>query len=176
IKPHHFYYGGGGESIEVHNLPTATKALEEVIEQGEGLDHTIFDGDTHFGQQEEVAHYFRFNEMLVGRYYLDTDTPSSGPTGGEFPVDWSAVWNMAPNPKAARYADQPEVFEKMADFNRGYTRLLGTLDRAFNGAPDELIPAVPEMYELRQAAQRLMKIPTGEGDTRVGPSFEYWED
>ncbi len=174
IEPHHFYYGGGGGVVLVRDLATARTALEEVMEQGEGMDHTIFDGDEAFGDEEELAHYFRFNEILAGRYYLPSDTPGSGPTGPAFPVDWSAVWNISPNPKAERYRDRPDVFEMMVSFNRGYTALLRVLHAAFNGAPDELAGAVPKMYELGHAARRLARIPTGDGGTTVGPPFEYW--
>ena len=173
VQPEHFYYGGGGEVIVVESLDDALRALDEVMEQGEGLDHTIFDGDEQFGQMEEVAHYFRFNELLQERYYLDTDTPASGPTGPTFPVAWDAVWNVAPNPRAERYRDRPAIHDRMVAFNRLYTRLLGVLHRAFNGEPGELEGAVPLMYELRYAAEALVRIPTGDGDTTVGPSFEY---
>lgn len=193
VEPHHFYYGGGGDVVKVNDLTTAQLALDEVIEQGEGLDHTIFDGDEQFGQRvkrrkekkergkeekdhKELAHYFRFNEILVGRYYRETDTPASGPTGSAFPVDWSAVWNVSPNPKAARYRNRPDIYDLMVDFNRSYTHLLRVLHQAFNGAPEKLMGAVPLMYELRDAAQRLVRIPTGDGTTTVGPSFEYWTD
>jgi rubrerythrin len=177
VKPEHFYYGGGGDVVEVSDLESAKAALDVVVEQGEGLDHTIFDGDTQFKQMNEVAHYFRFNEMLVGRYYTDDDTPKSGPTGSEFVLDWSGVWNVAPNPKAERYEGQPEIHAQMVAFNRTYTDLLHVLERAFNGRPDELISAVPLMYRLRDRAQALVKIPTGDGTTTtVGPSFEFVQD
>lgn len=157
-------------------LCDALDALDEVVEQGEGLPGQISDGDhLHFEQEEEVAHYFRFNEILQGRYYTREDTPASGPTGPEFPVDWEGVWNMAPNPRMARYEDQPEIHDLMVHFNRRYTELLRTLERAFNGEPEALMPAVPMMYELRNRAQALMKIPTGDGSTTAGPSFEFIE-
>jgi hypothetical protein len=62
----------------------------------------------------------------------------------------------------------------MVEFNGGYTRLLRTLHRAFNGAPTVLIEAVPLMYDLKYRAQALMTIPSGRDDgTTVGPSFEF---
>ena len=175
IQPEHYYYGGGGGVVPVTCLDSAVHALEEVMEQGEGHDHSIYDGDhKNFGQDEEVAHYYRFNEIALGRYYGPDDKPSEPPSGTEMPVDWSAVWNMAPNPKSARYEeDQPEVYALMQDFNRQYTGLLRQLHAAFNGDPQQLMKAVPTMYELKYAAQGLMKIPTGVGDTTVGPSWEY---
>jgi rubrerythrin len=175
VRPEHWYYGGGGEVVVVTDLASAKRALEEVKEQGEGIDHTIFDGDTQFGQVDELAHYFRFNEIRYGRRYLGTDTPSSGPRGDEMVVDWQAVHPATPNPKATDFADQPEVHALMVGANRTYTRLLEVLHQGFSGKPDLLLQAVPVMYELKYAVQALMKIPSGRGDGRtVGFGFEYW--
>lgn len=171
-----WYYGGGGEVLPVTDLASATHAIHEIMEQGEGLDHTIFDGDTVFGQLDEVAHYFRFNEIKAARRYRASDTPKSGPQGVELPMDWSAMYPMHPNPKVHEYAHQPDVQRLMVQFNRGYTTLLRELQWAFNGTPDRLFNAVPLMYQLRHQAQSLMKIPSCHGHgTTVGPSFEYDE-
>lgn len=174
--PARWYYGGGGEVIAVTDLASATLALNEIMEQGEGLDHSIFDGDKAFGQLNEVAHYFRFNEIKAARRYQVTDTPKGGPHGVELPMDWSAIYPMHPNPKVRDYVDQPAVHGLMVQFNRTYTTLLRELQLAFNGSPARLFNAVPVMYQLRHQAQALMKIPShlGHGKT-VGPSFEYDE-
>ncbi|HMV68151.1 MAG TPA: ferritin-like protein, partial [Myxococcota bacterium] len=98
VRPEH-YYGGGGEVIPVDGptreakLEQALAALDEIIGQGEGVDGGIDDGDgAMFGQQVEVAHYFRFKQIAAGRYYQAGDTPAGGPTGQVLPVDWSAVY------------------------------------------------------------------------------------
>jgi hypothetical protein len=83
---------------------------------------------------------------------------------------------MSPNPKAAHYADSPEVYGQMVAFNRAYTALLRLLTRAFNGERECMRNAAPAMYDLRYRAEALMKIPTGDGTTTVGPSFELWLD
>ena len=60
------YYGGSGRIIAVTDLASALAALEEIVEQGEGLQHQeIWDGDRDMfhPEREEVAHYFRFNEL-----------------------------------------------------------------------------------------------------------------
>lgn len=170
----HWYYGGGGEPIRVDDLRSATRAIEEIAEQGEGLPHSIFDGDEQFGEAEELAHFFRFNEVYLGQRYLPTDTPQSGPSGPELPVDWAAVHPMGADPKASRYKNQPEIHRLMVDFNRRYTDLLLTLQRSYDGSPALLREAVPVMYELKYKAQELMRIPSGLDDgTTVGPSFEF---
>jgi hypothetical protein len=168
-----WYYGGGGQPVVVHDLASARVAIGEIMEQGEGLDHTIFDGDTRFGQVDELAHYFRFNEIRAGRRYRPTDSANQPPTGPELPVDWSGRYPMAPDPKAQDYRKRPEIHRLMTEFNRNYSALLRQLHRAFNGKPAMLRDAVPLMYQLRYGAQTLMAIPTGRADgSTVGPSFE----
>jgi Ferritin-like len=174
IEGDRWYYGGGGLPIVVVDLDSARKAIHEIMEQGEGLDHTIFDGDNRFGQVDELAHYFRFYEIRKGRRYLPTDAPNHLPHGPEVPVDWSARYPMAPNPKMRDYRRRPEIYQLMVAFNRKYTTLLEALHAAFNGKPAALRDAVPLMYELKYRAQALMRIPTGRADgTTVGPSFEF---
>ena len=84
------YYGGAGHLISVTDLASAEAAMIEIVEQGEGLDHSsIFDGDKNMfhPEREEVGHYFRFQEILKGQSYQAGDTAESGPTGEKFIVD-----------------------------------------------------------------------------------------
>lgn len=168
-----WYYGGGGAPIGVYDFESAQQAIQEIAEQGEGAHDSIFDDDDDFGEPE-IAHYFRFMEIKLGRMYRDTDTPNGGPTGPELPVDWEAVYPMAPNPKSADYRDRKDVYELMTRFNESYTGLLEALHEAFNGEQNKLLEAVPIMYQLKYQAQALMQIPTGADDgSTVGPPFEF---
>ena len=45
--------------------------------------------------------------------------------------------------------------------------------RCFNGSPRLLAVATGAMYGLKEQAIELMKLPSGDGETTVGPSFEY---
>ena len=79
-----FRYDGSGRIIAVRDLASALAALEEIVEQGEGLQHQeVWDGDREMfhPEREEVAHYFRFQEIKSGRRFAPGDTPQSGPTG-----------------------------------------------------------------------------------------------
>ena len=172
--PEGYYYGGGGELVAVGGLDSALKALTVIVDQGEGIDHTIFDGDHYiFDQDAEAAHYFRFNEIFEERFYTETDTPRSGPTGAVFPVNWDAVYNMGPDPKTSDYPEGSELRGKSDDFNWTYRRLLDTLHDAFNGQPDLLIQAVGMMYDLKYKAVALMRTPVPGKDYNAGPSFEF---
>ena len=73
----------------------------------------------------------------------------------------------------SKYPAGSEIHEALLDFNRTYMGLLNTLNDAFNKDRSLLMKAVGVMYDLKYKAVALMKIPSGEGDTTVGPSFEY---
>lgn len=126
-----------------------------------------------FSGEEEPAHYYRFQELYEERYYQAGDTPQTGPRGPELPLLWDAVYNMKPNPKARDYPDGSQIQVKLNGFNRCYMRLLDGLQSAFTGQPEKMVPAVATMYEVRDRAVELMRIPSGDGNTTVGPSFEY---
>ncbi len=168
------YYSGGGEALPVTDLRTALLALRVIVDQGEGIDHTIFDGDhVVFGQDQELAHYFRFQEIALGRYYRRGDTVRSGPTGPVLPVRWDQVYPMRPNPKPEDYPEGSELRRRSDRFDRTYSSLLDQLHSAFNGDPELLVPAVWQMFDLKYQAQALIQneIPGREG-VHAGPSFE----
>lgn len=176
VRPEALPYGGSGRVIAVEDLASALKALGEIVEQGEGLQHEeVWDGDRNMFHPErgEVAHYFRYLELKTGRRFQTGDTPQGGPTGASFTVDWDGVYNMRPNPAAADYAAGSAIRVKLDGFNRAYSSLLRMLQRAFNGQPRLLAQAVGAMYEIRHRAVDLMQTPSGDGATTVGPSFEY---
>lgn len=173
IDPTRWYYGGGGRPVVVQDLSTALAALDEIKAQGEGLPHSVFDDHAPFGRRE-LAHYFRFRQLQLGRFYRPEDSPRSGPSGEALPLRWDPVHPMRANPRMAAYAEQPEVLALMRRFNLGYTALLRALHGAFNGQPSLLFEAVPMMAALKIQAQALMRLPCGDGSGEtVGPSFEY---
>ena len=168
-----FYYGGSGELLIIDDLASAKLAIAHIVDEGEGIANSIFDGDQIGSEREQLAHYFRFNSIYMERYYTDNDTPQSGPRGARLPVDWNAVYNMAPNPRSRDYPAASAIRRHMDDFNRLYTSLLFRIERSFNGQPEQLMQSVGMMYELKYKAVELMKIPSGKGDQTVGPSFEF---
>jgi CDGSH-type Zn-finger protein len=170
------YYGASGRIVAVHDLASAKAALGEIVEQGEGLSHQeVWDGDQDMFHPEraEVAHYFRFEEIKLGRRYRLGDTPQSGPTGGPLEVDWGAVHPMRADPRSADYPEGSEQRRQMEAFNHAYCGVLHLLEETFNGSPSLLAVATGLMYGLKAEAIDLMALPSGDGETTVGPSFEY---
>ena len=167
------YYGGGGTLQAIGSIDDANLAIDEIVGQGEGIDGTIEDADdTMFGENVELAHYFRFNEVFHERRYRRGDKPKDAPSGKALKIDWNAVYNMAPNPTMKSFAHLPQVQEKVKGFNRTYTKLLQTIERGCNGEPNLFLEATPLMREMANRAPELMQINVDNGET-AGPSFEF---
>lgn len=172
----HFHYDGSGRVVAVTDLASARRALEEIVEQGEGLDHqSIWDGDANMFDPDrpELSHYFRFHEILAERAYQPGDTPQSGPTGPPFPVDWDAVYPVRPNPRKADYPEGSPIRTQLEAFHQVYSDMLRAMHRSLDGEPGRMAVAVGSMYEIAHRARELMRTPSGDGRTTVGVSFEY---
>jgi len=175
VTDQHFY-SGGGRIIAVDNLASALAALEEIVEQGEGANHVqVWDGDSDVfhPERDQVAHYYRFQELKLGRRYRRGDSPRSGPTGDSISIDWDAVRPMRTNPRTSDHLAGSPIQLAQEDFNRSYCGLLQLLEQAFNGAPQRLGATIGTMYTLKAQAQALMEMPTEDGLATAGPTFEY---
>src|SRR3954447_6729492 len=124
-----------GRLIAVSDLDSALAALEEIVEEGEGSSRggDVWDGeqDIFHPERDEVAHYYRFEELRVGRRFRRGDTPQSGPTGDRVAVDLDCVRPMRPNPRLADHPPDHPVREAQDAFNCTYCALLDTLEEAF---------------------------------------------
>ena len=167
------YYGAGGQLLPIKNLGDALEAISEIVGQGEGMEGQISDPDhLLFGQDIEYAHYYRFNEVRLGRRYVPNDSPDAPPSGPPVAVCWESTLDMRPNPKMADYPEGSSLWQQTRAFNSSYMQLLDALHWTCNGRPERLRQAVPLMYELKYQAQALLQMPDGQGH-RAGPSFEY---
>jgi Ferritin-like len=170
----HFRHSAG-RLTAVDGLASALTALNEIVEQGEGMTRVeVWDGeqDVFHPDREEVAHYYRFEELKIGRRYQRKDTPQSGPTGEAIQVDLAGVRPMRANPRLADHAPGDPIRTAQEEFDQTYCALLQQLEQAFNGDPTKLAVAIGTMYTLKAQAQALMLMPD-EGATTAGPTFEY---
>ena len=170
------YWGAGGEMIPVTGLKSARRALAMVVEEGEGADlgDRAGDGDPiPGGGGEDVAHFFKFNEILLARRYRPDDRIGHPPTGGDLVTDWSAVHPMRDDPRAEECAGLPEVEARMLAFDRLYTDFLLTLHGAFNGAPGRLKESAPTMIAMARAAEALVRIPVNAAGETAGPGWTF---
>jgi hypothetical protein len=166
-------YGTAGDAVPVHDLETALEAMTIVVDQGEGIDHTIHDGDSPLGEGLMLAHYYRFDEIARRRRYRASDTPITGPTGPPLPVDYEAAWPMRANPRAGDLPPGSEVRALTDELNAVYSGILRHLHRGLNGEQEHLAEAVGSMWALRWKAEALMRVPVGDAGQTAGPSFEW---
>lgn len=175
VGPEH-YWGAGGELMKVHCTKTALEAIELIVEEGEGggQGDRAGDGDPIPGTDEEdIAHFFKFNEILLSRYYHADDKLGEPPSGKDMVVNWSAVFPMKDDPAPDAYAGIADVHAKMVGFNETYTRLVDQLQAAFTGHPDQLRQLGPVMMDLRYRAQALVRMPIDKDGATAGPSWTY---
>ena len=173
------FYGSGGAALFVTSFATAHRALDEIMDQGEGFvgvgrPDAIGDGDaSKFGEPWHAAHYYRFQQIVLGRVYQRGDAPGA-PTGPLLTVDWDGVADLRPNPHVAEFRlIKSLAVPKMEAFNQCYKAMLTGIQARFRGDIVQFPQAVAHMMGLRVLARELMNIPSGFDDgTMAGPSFE----
>ncbi len=131
------------------------------------------DRDIFHSDRDEVANFYRFQGLRLGRRYRPGDTPQSGPTGEEIAVDLDGVLPMRHNPRTADHPEGSPVRAAQEEFNQTYSLLLYLLEQSFNGEPGRMKDAVGAMYALRSQALALTNMPIGDGWTTTCPTFEY---
>jgi len=161
-----YYYSGGGGVIPVTDLASAQAAIRLIAEQGEGIGKDMFDF------QGELSHYYRFEQLLAGRYYQEGDKHGQ-PTGPAADVDWSAVYPIKTNARMADYPQGSELHAAAVEFSSAYKRFLGLLTRAYGGERELLITAVGDMFRIKDLFLRMMRHPMdAAGKVHAAPPFE----
>lgn len=172
------FYNSGGEVFAVTDLKSALLAVEVISDQGEGVADTIWDSDdTIFGEERQVAHYFRFKEIRAGRRYGRHDLPRTEPSGPLIDVTWDDAYAIDGDTKVRHYPQGSQVRAQAEFFNQRYAYLLTLLELAFTGSPLAMRYAVPVMLELRDLSERLYRNPYPDRDLadtglHSSPTFE----
>jgi hypothetical protein len=155
----------------VSDFASASKAIDTIVDQGEGTSNDPFDGD-------ELAHYYRYMEIKMGHKLIKdlTVDPPYSYKGDPVPYDPTGVYPVDVDPSTAtyvrRYGEHSGPVRQNNTFNYTYTSLLGVLHQVFNGDPTQLSSAVGMMFSLKGQAKAMMSDLPGAG-TNIGPSFEY---
>lgn len=172
-----YYWHGGGRPIVVTSLEAASQAIDVITDQGEGAAGSLFDGDKHiFEQPPEVAHYFRFNEIFMERYYKPTDKVHDDPSGESLPVNYDEVFPIKTDCKRTDYEADLQLKALNEKFNAKYSLMLKQLEEGFNGNPAVFYTAIMNgMHGLPQIAQMMVQLPIkGNPENRNGaPTFEW---
>jgi len=166
------------ELIKVTDVNSATRAIEMIVEQGEGTTKSPLRGEG-----SNIAHYYRFAEIYHGKTLIpNPNAPPDAPDdqkyvygGDPIPFDPNGVLPVIENPKAALYPAGSPARLACDTFNSTYTSILKTLHETFTVSPNQLDNAIDLMDSLSVQAMNLMAIDLGNG-THAGPSFEFRPD
>lgn len=150
----------------VTTVDEAVRALQVIVDQGEGTRTSPQDGD------QEPAHYYRFAQIVYGRALIQTPSGWSY-SGDPVGVDPAGVWNLLDDPKIADYQPGSRAAVLAEQFNVSYTNLLRSLQVTFNGDPANLKVAIGLMNELRLLALRVVSTPLPGTAQFAAPTFEY---
>ena len=144
--------------IPVTDVASAARAIEIIVEQGEGTTTSPLDA-----AGDEYAHYYRFEEIVKG-HELEPAGDSYAFTGPAIPFDPAGVWPLPANPKRAAYSSA--AGHACDTFNYTYSGLLGTLQIVFDGSPELLGAAIGQMESLKDQALAMAEL-------GAGPTFEW---
>jgi rubrerythrin len=161
------------ELFLVTNVKEARKALDIIVQQGEGRNN----GKYPFDQGKNLAHYYQLAEIYNGRK-LQRDPKAPGGfsyTGEVIPLDPNGIYDLVKNSQADKYAPGTIARRMVDQFNYCYTAMLHSLHLTFNEEPNYLNAAIGIMFDLKLQAQKMAEIIVNvDGvDKCLAPSFEY---
>lgn len=164
-------------SISVGDVDSALRALDTIIEQGEGTGTSPEEVDGPDGV-DDYAHYYRLTQIREGHTLVrtsgDDEAPQYAFAGDEIVFDPNGVAELPEDPSAQDYpADSPERLA-MDTFNFTYTTLLTQLHDLVNGHADMtcFTTALGLMESIAHQARAMASGVAVPGRV-LGPSFEY---
>ena len=162
------YTGAPGRVYRIHDKTSALLALHEIERQGEGTS-----GTDPVGGRHELAHFYRFQEIVEGRQMVETSPGKWAFEGPPIPFDPTGVMPMRDDPDTSSLHPGTQVRATADVFEGIYGDLLRSLHATFNGSPETLGPAVGLMFSCKAQAQKLLAMPIAadSGET-AGPSFQ----
>jgi hypothetical protein len=143
----------------VTDAASAVRAITVIVEQGEGTSTRPFIEPG----QTELAHYYRFGEILNGNRFVTDPTAAEGFSYSGDPVVLDAsptgIYPMVADATLDRYRGDGTSLRLATRFCAAYRHLLTRLQKTFTGAPDALAAAFGLMYEMRIAALAMIETP-----------------
>lgn len=156
--------------FEITNVETAVRALQWIVKEGEGTKTIPFD------DENEPAHYYRFEEIVRGRQLVKNPQAENGYsyTGAELQFDPAGVWDFPDSAKAADYAAGTPERDKVDAFNRSYSDLLRSLQLTFDGDPVQIEQSLFLMGRVRRIAADVVATTDPNTGKQLGLTFEYF--
>jgi hypothetical protein len=159
-----------GQIFAVNGYNDAHRAITIIVSEGEGAKKNPLDFE------DELAHYYRFAECYYNKVLTKIPEDPGYRFGPEsLGIDWDRVFPCVPNPGSTiDWSEQPEAARAAQDAcTEAYSRMVDSLQLAVTGHPEQFGIAVRAMFDLRLAAQVVLRTPLKDPATVAGPAFLY---
>ena len=162
-----------GTVYNITNVSSASKAIREIVEQGEGASpFDPKDGDLH-----RLAHFYKFEEIVCQKRLIKTQDRHYAYVGHPIPFNPQGVWPMKANPSSADIPPNNNCYTEAKAFHGAYRSLLRNLQDIFSGKVNGttgMKNAVTIMESMAVHARKLMwtKI-RPEDDQTCGPVWDF---
>lgn len=152
----------------ITDVATATKALDWIIEEGEGTPTSPLD------QEADAAHYYRFAEIFHGRALVKGAQYRDGYAyaGEAIPFNPADVFDIPDDAKTSDYAPGTVPRNGIDAFNRSYSDMLRALQVAYTSDPQAIQTALADMGTARRIAASVIRL-VGPDGRNVPLTFEY---
>lgn len=158
-----------GQIFPVNNYADASRAIGQIISEGEGTPKTPLDFEG------EVAHYYRFGEIYYNQVLTQADNPMGYAWTGTLGIDWSAVYPAITDPGEHDFSQDPPAAQAAQEAcDAAFTAMVQGLQQAVSGETGFLGIAVRSMFDLRMAARKAMTVPLADSTKVAGPSFRVF--
>ena len=159
-----------GQLYTVTDFASAKKAIDQIVEQGEGASPINPEDKT----TDQYAHFYRFEE-IVCRRKLTVSESGYAYNGDPIPYNPQGVWPMRNNPSKEGIELGTECHTQARAFHQVYRNFLRVMQETFSGSPEKMTEAVELMEALQVHAKKTMWTPFDETST-CGPVWDYeWE-
>ena len=157
--------------IMVHNTKSAMKAIEIIIEQGEGASPN----DPTQGSHYNLAHYYQFEEIICRKRLVEYNGQYCY-NGAAIPYIIEGVWPMQPNPSKNSIPPQTNCYIEGKAFHRSYRAVLKQIQKLFDGNPGGLKDAIAIMKSLAVHGRKVMETTLPNSHLTCGPVWDYYWD
>jgi len=163
------------EEPEIKDVESALRAIDIIVEQGEGTPKRPLDF------QGDFPHFYRFQELYLGKRLMRDPSSELGVAyDPQRPItidERADVIQMVDNPGELDLTAPANLLVRRLsnECDRIYTKLLRALEIAFNGTPKKMSDALSTMFELKTVAEELLERPLAGGGF-AGPRFRYMLD
>lgn len=162
-----------GQIFAINNYADSHTAIQQIVSEGEGSRQGTKYDPLDF--QDELAHFFRFGEILHDKVLTKDDSPKGYAWGPQrLGVNWKGAYPAISDPGEHDFShDPPGAQSAQKACNGAYSSMIEALQRGLTGEAGALGEAVRAMFNLRMSALRAFTEPLADGSHVAGPAFLY---